>query len=216
MAKPLMSISEVGKIINSLPESDWIIPFAKNDVVKFGMKTVEKVVFDPYRKAGFEIIYWKRFNAPLLFYRVFYAPDEKRLVALGNKVLKNNRNNEINTLEIIHTEDPLEVGRIVKVFLENHMGNKAMMPFIGIGKDIRKNAREICGPTLPENAPEGTVRHFSRDTHKISFLDKRSLDNVMHCPDPEEEYRYGMSAPTYEAILLILAAFPKLLYHIHL
>ncbi|MEI6596679.1 MAG: nucleoside-diphosphate kinase [bacterium] len=163
-----------------------------------------------FEKKNFTILHLKAFRGDISFWQKFYPSDELWLKNAGTKAIKSNWEEGINPKERLGTDDPIEVGRLIKGWLTGDMSSGMVVAFIVEGNDVEKKARLICGATLPNKADPGTIRFdFSSDTPSIANDQRRSLRNVVHCADPEE-MRDGKKAFDYETQII----FPEIFFNL--
>lgn len=159
-------------------------------------------IITKFEEKGYIISHIKAFQGSLDLWKNFYPSDENWLKNAGMKTIKSNANEGIDTIERLGTDNPVDVGRLIKDWLARDMSSDSVVAFIIRGNDIRKKARLICGETLPNNAAPGTIRFdLSSDTPSMANSDKRPVHNIVHCADPEE-MRDDKSAFDYESRII--------------
>lgn len=160
-----------------------------------------------FEEKGYTISHIKAFQGGIDLWQSFYPSDEGWLKNAGMKTLKGNIEEGLDTKEKLGTDEPIEVGRLIKEWLAKDMSSGQVVAIIIEGNDIRKKARLICGATLPNKAAPGTIRFdFSSDTPSMANDQRRPVHNIIHCADPEET-RDGKSAFDYESRIIFPEVF---------
>jgi len=140
-----------------------------------------------FEEKGYTISHIKTFQGNLDLWQSFYPSDEDWLKNVGMKTIQNYKEDGADTKEKFGTEDPIEIGRLIKGWLAKDMSSGSVVAIIIEGNDAGKKSRLICGATLPNQATPGTIRFdFSSDTPDLANSQERPLHNIVHCADPQE------------------------------
>jgi nucleoside-diphosphate kinase len=82
----------------------------------------------------------------------------------------------------------MELGKMVKGWLFDYVKSGPMVAMILEGKHAVDNAITAAGPTMPVNAPAGTIRgDYSTDSAAYANAEKRGVTNLVHVSASLEE-----------------------------
>ena len=114
--------------------------------------------------------------------------DAKRIKRLGEKSLGGFEWLDIDPKEFLGSNDPTEIGKEVAESLVKYMTSGPAVIMIIEGLQARDMVRKIVGHTLPNKADMGTIRaDYSIDTPLIANVEARSIHNLIHASETEEE-----------------------------
>ena len=132
-------------------------------------------------------------------------PDEKRAkshypdnkdwyLSVGNRLISNYKENNIDIEKDFHTSDPIEIGKIIKSFNEEYLLSGPVVAIVLEGPEAIRIVRKILGSTNPLESPVGTIRgDYSWDNNKLAAIQKRPLYNLMHASSSEEDSEYEIN-----------------------
>lgn len=136
------------------------------------------------------------------FWEKFYPDDESWFRNAGSKTLENCASTGVDVLSRLGTQNPLEIGKMVKAWLVDHMSSAPAIAAMIVGNEATVKVRKLCGSTLPNLATPGTIRFdFSTDSPTLANDERRPVYNLVHASDPEE-VRKGTPAVEFELALL--------------
>jgi nucleoside-diphosphate kinase len=116
---------------------------------------------------------------------------EEFLVGIGKKTLENYQEVGINAKEQMGTEDPKEIGLIVRKWLIDYLTAGPVVAMVWEGPLAVSLIRKICGHTLPLKADPGTIRgDFAFDSSALANLQNRAIKNMLHTSGSKEEADY--------------------------
>ncbi len=122
-----------------------------------------------------------------------YPKDEEWIQRLGEKSLKSYRKYDFDPVDELGTEDPLEIGKMVRRWLVDYMSSAPLVKMAVQGQHAIEMVRKICGPTLPSEASVGTIRgDFSIDSPAAANLEKRPIMNLVHASEDAEEAEHEL------------------------
>jgi len=132
------------------------------------------------------------------FWERFYPSDEEWLRNVGGKTLDNCRQNNIDVVKQLGTDDAEAIGRKVKGWLVDHMSEGPSVAAVLQGNESLAKVRAVCGATLPNVAVPGTIRfEYSSDSPLLANIEQRPVYNLIHASDPGDK-RDGAAAPEFE------------------
>ena len=145
-------------------------------------------------KRGLKIISLEMFQATKEQIDGFYPQDEKWIKRLGEKTLKNYKKYGFNAKKELGTEDPLEIGQMVRKWLVNFMISGPMVKMVIGGIHAIDMVRKIVGSSMPSQAEMGTIRgDFSVDDSTAANRDKRAIHNIVHASETLEEAEHELN-----------------------
>lgn len=117
-----------------------------------------------------------------------YSHDEDWLVSMGNKVLQTYQRYNLDIIEEINTDEPLELGRLLEQWASEHITSGPVVVMILSGDNSVGIVRKLVGDTIPLDARPGTIRgDLSSDSSDIAIISQRSIYNIIHASDSTEE-----------------------------
>jgi len=144
-------------------------------------------------KRGLKIISLEMFQATEQQIDSHYPRDEKWIKRLGEKTLNNYKKYGFSAQEELGTEDPLEIGKMVRSWLIDFMVSGPMVKMIIQGIHAIDMVRKIVGGSMPSQAEMGTIRgDFSVDDATAANKDKRAIHNIIHASETPEEAEHEL------------------------
>ena len=122
-----------------------------------------------------------------------YPKDEGWIARVGGKTLKTYEKAGWNAKEELGTDDPLEIGKMVRGWLIDFMTSAPVVKMAVQGVRAVDMVRKISGPTIPADADMGTIRgDYSVDTPLIANAEKRPIVNIVHASETPEEAEHEL------------------------
>lgn len=153
--------------------------FVKPDGVKRGL--VGEII-KRFEKAGLKLVACKMI-APSkdLFSKHYNSKDPERLKLWGEKTLKSYEKAGVDPMKELGTTDKEVLGRMVSGWLMNYVTSTPIVAMIWEGENAVQKAMDLTGPTMPSDAPKGTIRgDFSKDSAVFANAEKRGVLNLIH------------------------------------
>ena len=117
-----------------------------------------------------------------------YPKNKKWIVRLGEKSLSTYQKYNIDPIGELGTDDPHEIGEMIRKWLIDYMVSAPMVRMIIQGIHAVDMVRKIVGPTIPYLADMGTLRgDFSADSPALANKEKRAVMNLAHASETPEE-----------------------------
>ena len=117
-----------------------------------------------------------------------YPKDPAWIHRLGEKSLATYHKFGLDAAAELGTDDPDEIGKMVRRWLVDYMVSAPLVRMIVQGIHAVDMVRKICGPTMPYVADMGTIRgDFSADSPAIANSEKRAVMNLVHASETPEE-----------------------------
>ncbi len=142
-----------------------------------------------FERVGLKIVAMKMVQAEEdLLKKHYRADDAEYLRTLGTKTVKTYREYGKDPKKDLGTDKPLELGKMIINWLFDYVKSGPMVAILLEGKHAVDNAKMIAGPTMPVQAPAGTIRgDFSTDSAAYANDEKRGVMNLVHVSASREE-----------------------------
>ncbi len=123
-----------------------------------------------------------------------YPKDEAWMRRLGEKTLNTYQKFGLDPIQELGTDDPLEIGKIVRGWILDYMTSAPLVKIVVEGVHAISMVRKICGATMPAEAEMGTIRgDFSVDSAALANREKRAVHNLVHASETEEEAEHEIA-----------------------
>ncbi len=112
-----------------------------------------------------------------------YPKEDAWITGLGNNTIRSYKEFEMPTtlIEDFGTENPLELGKMVREWLLDYMVSGPIVKIVIQGPHAVKVVRKIVGPTIPSFAEGGTIRgDLALDSPDLANSKKRAIQNLIH------------------------------------
>ena len=142
-----------------------------------------------FERMGLKIVALKMVSAKEdVLLKHYNANDPKTLQRWGEKTLSTYTKYGKDAVKDLGTDDPMELGKMVKGWLFDYVKSGPMVAMILEGKYAVENVINAAGPTMPVNAPAGTIRgDYSTDSAAYANNEKRGVTNLIHISASLEE-----------------------------
>lgn len=144
-----------------------------------------------FERAGLKLVALKMLRAPRDLLERHYPEDDQFLRTLGGKTKEAFEAYGLDVAERMGTDDPLEVGRRVRVWLIDFMASAPVVAAVVEGVHAVSAVRKLVGKTLPVFAEPGTIRgDWSTDSPTLANLEQRPVRNLVHASGTPEEAEF--------------------------
>lgn len=151
-------------------------------------------IISRFERAGLRLEETKIVNAATEIVEKHYLDDKNWIRSIGKKTVDAHKKYNLNIAEDLGTDDTLEVGKLVRKWLIQHLTSGPVFVLILSGNHAIEVARKIIGNTIPLFAELGTIRgDFSIDSPDLSIKEKRALQNLVHASSTIEEAKREIS-----------------------
>lgn len=117
-----------------------------------------------------------------------YPKDPKWIHRLGEKTLATYGKYGYDTIKELGTDDPGKIGQMVRKWLVEFMISAPAVKMVIKGVHAVDMVRKIVGPTMPSDAPIGTIRgDYSVDSAVLANRQKRAVRNIVHASETAQE-----------------------------
>lgn len=157
----------------------------KPDGVKRGL--IGEII-SRFERANLKIVAMKMVWADRSKIEGFYPSSIEWFRSVGNKTLNSYKEMGIDPRRELGTDDPVEIGKLVKKWLMDYMTETPIVLMVVEGNHAVEVVRKIVGNTLPYKAEPGTIRgDYSVDSPDLANREKRAIRNLVHASDSPEE-----------------------------
>lgn len=155
------------------------LTFVKPDGVRKGL--VGEII-SRFERAGLKMIACKMVSPEKnLFHKHYNSNDPDRLILWGEKTMKSYQKSGKNVKEDLGTDNPTELGKMIAGWLMDYVTSAPVVIILWEGENAVQKGMELAGPTMPTDAPKGTIRgDFSNDSAVIANAQKRGVRNLVH------------------------------------
>lgn len=145
-----------------------------------------------FERAGLKIVGSKMVAVSKELAEKHYPHDREELwVGIGHKTLENYKEMEADARELLGTDDPKEIGAMVRVWLLEYITSGPVFAVVLEGHHSVDLVRKIAGHTLPYLSAPGTIRgDFAFDSSYLANTAKRAIKNLIHASGTTDEAEY--------------------------
>lgn len=174
----------------SHPRQERTVVLIKPDGVKRGL--IGDIIHR-LEQRGLKIIALKMIQTAREQVDGHYPKDQKWIRRLGEKSLGTYQKYGVDPVEAIGTEDPDEIGKMVRGWIVDFMVSGPLVKMVVEGVHAVDMVRKLCGNTLPNLAEMGTIRgDYSVDSPALANSDKRAVHNLIHASETSEEAEHEL------------------------
>jgi len=127
-----------------------------------------------------------------------YPSDEEWLTKVGGKTIKTYQTYGMDAIREVGTDNPLEIGKMVKKWLVDFMTSGPVVAMVLRGNHAVDVVRKIAGDTIPLFAAPGTIRgDYAVDSPDLANAEHRAVANLVHASGTVDEavYEIGLWFP---------------------
>jgi nucleoside-diphosphate kinase len=149
-------------------------------------------IVERFEKVGLKVVAAKMLLVPRELAEKHYPEDRPELwKGIGQKTLDNYKEFNVNVKEKMGTDDPLEIGHKVRIWLHKYIMEGPVFAFVLEGPHAVELVRKIAGHTLPLKAAPGTIRaDYSFDSSYLANSASRPIKNLIHASGTIDEAKY--------------------------
>jgi len=151
-------------------------------------------IISRFERVGLRLEKMKTVSATTEIVEKHYPDDKDWIISVGKKAVDTYKKYNLNIAEDLGTDDALEVGKLVRKWLIQHLISGPVVIFILSGNHAVEIVRKIVGNTVPLFAEPGTIRgDFSIDSPDLSTKERRALQNLIHASETVKEAKREIS-----------------------
>jgi nucleoside-diphosphate kinase len=170
------------------PREEITYLMVKPDGVKRGL-TGE--IISRLEQRGLKIVGLKMMKPKREMIDNHYPKDEDWIKRLGSKTIATHEKYSLEMDKEMEGKSNLEIGKIVRDWLIDYMMSAPLVGMVIKGTHAVDMVRKLVGPTMPAEAAPGTIRgDYSVDSAVLANKEKRSVFNLVHASETQEEARH--------------------------
>lgn len=145
-----------------------------------------------FEKVGLKIVGAKMFVPSLELANKHYPLDrEEFITGMGNKTLKGYKDQGLDPVKLMGTDDPAIIGKKIQEWLVEYLVSAPVFAFVLEGPHAVEVVRKIVGFTLPAKADPGTIRgDYSFDSSAYANAAGRPIRNLVHASGDVQEANF--------------------------
>lgn len=148
-------------------------------------------ILSRFERVGLKLVASKLIWVDKTFVGKHYTDKDEYHKTVGEKTLENYKKYGFDSNENLGTQDPIEIGRIVRKWNMEFLSSGPVFAMLLEGSGAVPLVRKIVGFTFPSDAIPGTIRgDFALDSAYESNLQKRATENLIHASGNEEEAEF--------------------------
>lgn len=157
----------------------------KQDSIRRG---ITGEIIHRFERTGLKIVGLKLINPSEEIAKQHYLTTDENLKAMGEKTLADCKENNIDPIENMGSDDPLTLGKTIWECNVQFLTSGPIIAMVLEGPYAIMNIRTLVGHTVPAKAVPGTIRgDFALDTAVSANKRKRSIYNLVHASGNAEE-----------------------------
>ena len=147
-----------------------------------------------FERVGLKLIAFEFLSATEDMGDKHYASNEENLTRFGTNTLNNYKDKGIDPIKKFGTDDPLEIGKMIKKWNVELITRGPVLANVWKGPNAVQIVRKLAGDTNPTKAQPGSIRgDFSWDSFDVANDELRSVYNILHASGSEEEAEYEIN-----------------------
>lgn len=173
------------------PRQELTFLMVKPDGVRRGLsgEIVRRV-----EQVGLKIVGLKLFRPSAKQVDSHYPKDKAWIHRLGEKTLATYAKYGYDAKVELGTDRPEKIGQMVRAWLIDFMTSGPVVVVAIKGVHAVDMVRKLAGPTMPSDAPMGTIRgDFSVDSAAAANRDKRAVYNLIHASETQDEAKHEIN-----------------------
>ncbi len=185
----------------------------KHDAVARGLMGE---IIKRFERVGLKLVAMEFIQASEDMGHKHYPTTEEWLARAGNRTLDEYKTKGIDAMERLGTEDPIEVGKMIKQWNVDYLSFGPVLAMVWEGPEAIAIGRKLIGETVPAKAAPGTIRgDFSWDNADLANEQMRPFYNLIHgsgAPD-EAEFEIELWFENSELMDYVVYSHPFMGYH---
>jgi len=176
-------------------QKEQTLILAKPDAMQRGL--VGEII-RRFEMRGLKVIGLKMIKPSFAHIKKHYLATKEQLGGMGDKSLENLKQLGLDPVQILGTDDGLEIGKMINNWNFEFLSSSAVVAMVFEGPHAVDMGRKIVGNTLPFKAEIGTIRgDFSVDSSTLGNFNKRPIRNIVHAsgsiPEAKREINHWFS-----------------------
>lgn len=173
---------------NKHPREEITFLMIKPDGVRRGLSGE---IIRRIEQVALKIVAMKLFRPSVKEVDNHYPRDKRWIHRLGEKTLATYAKYGYDALKELGTDKADKIGPMVRKWLVEFMTSGPVVVMAIKGVHAVDMVRKLAGPTMPSDAPLGTIRgDFSVDSAAAANRDKRAVYNLVHASETQDEAQH--------------------------
>jgi len=145
-------------------------------------------IITTFEQSGLKLVAMKMLQPTRELVNVHYPNTTEWLGGVGKHTVDGCAELGMDVVKEFGTADPVEIGKMVKVWLVDYIASGPVIVMIWEGPLAVSNVRRLCGNTLPNKAEAGSIRgKYALDSAVLANSEKRPVFNLIHASGNLEE-----------------------------
>lgn len=141
-----------------------------------------------FERVGFKLLALELINATEDMGHRHYPNSVEWKEKVGKRTLDDYANRGIDPVEVLGTDDPVQIGEKVKQWNVDYLTAGPVLAMVWEGPNAVGVIRKLVGDTIPANALPGTIRgDFSWDSPELANEQNRPFYNIIHASGTPDE-----------------------------
>lgn len=152
-------------------------------------------IISRFEKVGLKVVGAKMLVVPKDLANKHYPLErEEFIVGMGEKTLQNYKDQGLDPIKEIGSDDAKEIGIKVQNWLVEFITSAPVFAFVLEGPHSIEVVRKITGFTLPSQANPGTIRgDYSFDSSAYANTSNRPIRNLVHASGDRKEAEFEVN-----------------------
>lgn len=152
-------------------------------------------ILSRYEKVGLKVVGAKMLSVSAELANKHYPVGRKEFIdGMGNKTLQNYKDQGLDPVKEIGSDNPSEIGKKVQAWLVEFITSAPVFAFVLEGPHAIEVVRKITGFTLPSKADPGTIRgDYSFDSSAYANTGNRPIRNLVHASGDVKEAEFEVN-----------------------
>lgn len=134
-----------------------------------------------FERMGLKIVGMKMIHPEKNFVEKHYSTSDENLKVMGNKTIEDAKENGVDLLKTLGTEDPLQIGKQIWNWSIEFLSSGPVIAMVLEGPHAIANIRTQVGHTLPLKSAPGTIRgDYGLDSSFSGNSRNRTIYNLVH------------------------------------
>ncbi len=145
-------------------------------------------ILSRFERAGLKIVALRIVHPSREHVEKHYPNTREWIEGMGQKTLQSYKENGVDPIAEVGTDDPLKIGEMVKAWNIDYLSSGPVVACALEGYHAIQVVRKMCGHTLPLAAAPGTIRgDFSPASPIVANSLRHAIRNLIHASSTPDE-----------------------------
>jgi len=169
-------------------KKEYSVVLVKPDGVK---RKIIGDIISRFEKIGFTLSASKLIWVDTTLIGKHYTNKKEYLKSVGERTLENYNKFGFDAGEKLGTNDPVEIGNLVRRWNMEFMSSGPVFAMLWEGSDVVPIIRKVVGSTFPSESLPGTIRgDYSYESPILANSEQRTIRNLVHASGSKEEAEF--------------------------